>query len=400
MRDELRQSVNCPLNSDLKIGMLTSDLSHKHGWAHYSLSLIQALRRTGVKLTIVTTHNSPDVEGLTIHKLLPSITPAESNLLLRQVMLIPRVRAILQDCNVIHATIEPFAPLASWVVGSRPLLITGHGTYVRQWSKRVWPVNAIYRRAFLRAQLVCVSHYTEKIAKATLPQVQSVVVNNGVDIERFQNPIHPHPLAPSPLRREGEQIETLVEKRGPTVLSVGAVKPRKGTLELVRAMAVVRREMPDAQCVIIGNLDWEPDYVAKVRAAIAELDLGGCVHLLGHVPEATLMGWYHAADVFAVPSMNDGWRFEGYGLIYLEAGAAGLAVIGTTENGGEDAIDDGVTGFLIPQARVADELPGAILRLLRDPVLAAQMGAAGREKAARQTWDHVARKMLLLYNRG
>lgn len=312
-------------------------------------------------------------------------------------MLIPRVRAILQDCDVIHATIEPFAPLASWIADSRPLLITGHGTYVRQWSERRWPVNTIYRRAFLQARLVCVSHYTEKIAKATLPPVRSVVVNNGVDVERFQNPL---PLAPSPLHGEGEKTVTHVEKRGPTVLSVGAVKPRKGTLELVQAMAIVRREMPDVQCVIIGNLDLEPDYVAKVRAAIEELDLGGCVHLLGHVPEATLMGWYHGADVFAVPSMNEDGRFEGYGLIYLEAGAAGLAVIGTTENGGEDAIDDGVTGFLIPQARVADELPGAILRLLRDPALAAQMGAAGREKAARQTWDHVAREMLLLYNQG
>ena len=133
--------------------------------------------------------------------------------------------------------------------------------------------------------------------------------------------------------------------------------------------------------------------MAKVRATILELDLSDCVHLLGHVPEAVLMGWYHAADVFAVPSMNDGWRFEGYGLIYLEAGAAGLAVIGTTENGGEDAIEDGVTGLLIPQSRVADELPRAILRLLHDPALAAQMGASGREKAARQTWDQVAAEM-------
>jgi phosphatidylinositol alpha-1,6-mannosyltransferase len=368
-------------NSDLKIGMLTSDLSHRHGWAHYSLSLIQALQRAGVNLTIVTTRNSPDVEGLAIHKLLPSITPAESNLLLRQWRLTPQIRSLFHDCDVIHATIEPFAPLASWIAGSRPLLITGHGTYVRQWSKQIWPVNTIYRRAFLRAQLVCVSRYTEKIAKATLPQVQSVVVNNGVDVERFSD------LATS----------QKVEKRGPTVLSVGAVKPRKGTLELVRAMAVVRREMPDAQCVLIGSLDAKRNYVAKVRAAMAELDLGDCVHLLGHVSEATLMGWYHAADVFAVPSMNDGWRFEGYGLIYLEAGAAGLAVIGTTDNGGEDAIDDSVTGFLISQARVADELPGAILRLLRDPMLAAQMGAAGREKAARQTWDHVAAQMIKLY---
>jgi phosphatidyl-myo-inositol dimannoside synthase len=366
----------------LKIGFLTSDLSHRHGWAHYSISLIRELQRVGVNVTVIATQNSPDVEGLNVHKLLPSSMAMGLKSLFSQRMLLPQVRALLQDCDLIHATIEPFAPLASWIAGDRPLFITGHGTYVRRWSDRPWPVNALYRRAFLRSKLVCVSRYTEKIARVTLPEVQTVLVNNGVDAERF---------IASPSQS--------VEKRGPTVLAVGAVKGRKGTLELVRAIDGVRREIPDVQCVVVGSLDLEPDYVAKVRAAVTELGLSDHVQLLGHVPEATLMAWYHAADVFAVPAMNDGWKFEGYGLIYLEAGAAGLPVIGTQDNGGEDAIDDGLTGLLISQAKVADELPKAIVRLLRDPELAARMGAAGREKALRQTWDHVAAKMLVLYNK-
>ena len=57
----------------MHVGLLTSDLSHRHGWAHYSLSLIQALRRRGVELTVIATHDSPDVEGLSVHKLLPSV---------------------------------------------------------------------------------------------------------------------------------------------------------------------------------------------------------------------------------------------------------------------------------------------------------------------------------------
>jgi phosphatidylinositol alpha-1,6-mannosyltransferase len=397
MRDESKKPVTNSSGTNLKIGILASDLSHRHGWAHYCLSLIQALQRAGTNVTVVTPHNSPDVDGLIQHKLLPSITPAEAFLLPKQALRISSVRGVLQDCDVVHAAIEPFAPLASWIVGERPLIITGHGTYVREWSKRPWPISAIYRRAFLRAKLVCVSSYTAKVARMTLPGIQPVVVNNGVDIERFQNPF---PLAPSPLRREGEPAMIPVEKRGPTVLSVGAVKPRKGTLELVRAMAVVRRELPDAQCVIIGSVNEGSGYISKIRAAVQELNLEDCVRLLDHAPEEVLMGWYRTADVFAVPAENEGGRFEGYGLIYLEAGAAGLAVIGTTENGGEDAIDDGVTGLLVPQSHIAEELPRAILRLLRDPELAARMGAAGREKASRQTWDHVAREMLLLYNQG
>ena len=71
----------------MRIGFLTSDLSHRHGWAHYSLSLTQALRKRGVALTVVAPHNSPDVEGLTVYKLLPAVTPADSNLLLKQTMI-------------------------------------------------------------------------------------------------------------------------------------------------------------------------------------------------------------------------------------------------------------------------------------------------------------------------
>jgi len=366
--------------SALKIGLLTSDLSHQHGWAHYSLSLIQALNRAGVNLTVIATEDSPDVEGMAVHKLLPSGMSIGYRSLLRQAKLLPRVRALLSDCDVIHATVEPFAPLAAWVAGERPLFITGHGTYVRAWGGRPL-VDTLYRRAFLRARLVCVSSYTARVARETLPNANTIVVNNGINLERFA----------------GKSPDSIM-KRGPTVLAVGAVKARKGTLELVRAMNAVRREMPDVQCIIIGSLDSEPAYTAQVKTAIQKLDLAQTVHLFDHAPETTLMGWYQAADVFALPSMNVGRKFEGYGLVYLEASAEGLPVIGTTGCGAEDAIVHGVTGLLIPQEQIAERLPEAILHILRDPALAAKMGAAGRAKAAGQTWNHVVAQMIAMYN--
>lgn len=367
----------------LKIGLLTCELSHMHGWAHYSLSLIQALRRAGVAMTVIAAHNSPPVEGLDLHPLLPNTNPREGNLLAKIALQIPAVRGLLRDCDVIHTTVEPYAPLAAWATRNKPLYITGHGRYMHLSQNRRWPVSALYRRTFERAHIICVSHYTEKIVRSVLPTVQTSVVNNGVDVERFQN------LAPlsdrSPTARK-------------TILSVAAVKPRKGTLELVQAMAKVREQIPDVQCIIIGSLDLEPAYVAQVRAAVRDLKLENCVQLLGHIPDEALIGWYGASGVFVLPSMNDGWKFEGYGIVYMEASAAGLPVIGTTENGGEDAIDDGLTGLLVLQSQVVEKLPEAIIRLLTDPELASQMGAAGREKALRQTWDHVARQMIGLYN--
>jgi glycosyltransferase involved in cell wall biosynthesis len=371
------------MNSPLKIGLLTSDLNHRHGWAHYSLSLIEALRRAGVDLTVVATQDSPDVNGMTIHKLLPSAR----NMLLRQMLVMPRVRRLLRDCDVIHATIEPFAPLAAWIAGDRPLFITGHGTYVQSWAERRWPVNTLFRRAFLRSQLVCVSHYTEKVAHSVLPTVNTVVVKNGVNSERYQD-VYTARISRTPSD----------EKHRPTVLAVGAVKARKGTLELVMAIADVRHELPDVRCIISGNLDLEPAYVKHVQEAIQQLNLQDCVQLPGQLSDAELNSWYEQADVFALPAKNVGKKFEGFGLVYLEASAAGLPVIGTTDCGAEDAIDVGLTGLLVTQAQVTEQLPQAILRILRDPSLAARMGAAGHAKAMQQTWDHVAGQMTALYN--
>jgi len=100
--------------------------------------------------------------------------------------------------------------------------------------------------------------------------------------------------------------------------------------------------------------------------------------------------------VFALPSINIGGRFEGFGLVYLEAGAAGLPVIGTLGCGAEEAIVDGETGFLVPQYDV-EALAGAIIRLLTDADLRARMGAAGRARAAAFSWTNVAAQVRAVY---
>ncbi len=362
------------------IGLLTSDLSHGHGWAHYSLSLLRALQRAGVQVTVIAARNSPLMDDIPVYPLLPPVVPAQKYILPRLLQAIPAAQKILQSCTVIHATIEPYAPLGAWLAGSRPFFVTAHGSYIHTLPRRRWPAGMIYTHAFHRARVICVSRYTEQVAQAQLPGLNTQVVNNGVDAERFAT--LPPLTAP---------------KRGPTVLATGAVKPRKGTLELVRALAVVRQSVPEVQGVILGDLTAMPEYVAQVQAEISKHDLQDCVQLLGHVPENSMKGWLGAADVFALPSMNRGDKFEGFGLAHLEASAAGLPVIGTLGCGTEDAIIDGVTGLLVAQDQVAEQLPAAIIQLLRDPVLAARMGAAGRDHARQQTWDHVAQIMMAIY---
>lgn len=366
-------------NKSLHIGLLAPDLSHAHGWAQAALSTVEALGRAGVQMTVVAARNSPYVPGLTLHKLLPNITPQESLLPLRQWLTLRTLQPLLRDCDLIHALVEPYAPLARWLSSGRPYVVTGHGTYVQLGQLTRWPFSPIYQRALGGAQLACVSQYTAQVAARALPGVKTRVIPNGVNAGKF--------LA-LPDRR--------TEPHLPMVLAVGAVKPRKGTLQLVRAMAIVRETLPDAQCWIMGRAN--STYADQVRAEIERLGLKDNVLLKGFVTEAELLDAYSRADVFCVPSINEGPRFEGFGLVYLEASAAGLPVIGTTDTGATDAIDDGVTGLLVPQARLATALAPALVSLLTDGALRQRMGAAGRLKAAVQTWDATAQALIDLYN--
>jgi phosphatidylinositol alpha-1,6-mannosyltransferase len=292
----------------------------------------------------------------------------------------PQLAALLRDCDIIHSTVEPYAPLARLVAGRRPCCITAHGSFVRSLPQRRWPGGWLYRQSLRHSHLVCVSNYTANVAQQVLPGVRTSVIANGIDAAVFN-------AAPS------QKIAT----QGPTILSVGEVKARKGTLELLQAIAVVRQSIPDVQCVIIGNVDKASDYVAQVRQEISALGLEGQVHLLDQVGDSTLANWYAAADLFVVPAINVGAKFEGFGLVFLEASAAGLPVVGTSGSGVEDAIDDGVTGLLVPQSTVTADLPNAIITLLTDRARAERMGAAGREWAKNHGWDVAVSKLLTLY---
>ena len=105
-----------------------------------------------------------------------------------------------------------------------------------------------------------------------------------------------------------------------------------------------------------------------------------------------MRAWLARADVVVLPAMNDGLFFEGFGLVLLEAAAAGTAVVGTDNCGVADALIDGETGLIVSQDEVARELPQALLQLLSDPARAAAMGAAGKRYAQTQTWQLVAER--------
>ncbi len=116
----------------------------------------------------------------------------------------------------------------------------------------------------------------------------------------------------------------------------------------------------------------------------------------GAVSEADLQRYYQESSLFILTPQQDGLHFEGFGLVYLEAGAYGLPVVATRTGGVPDAVREGETGFLLEPEDV-DGIAAAILRLLKDNELSRQMGRKNRTWAEYLTWERCAQEQFQAY---
>ena len=121
------------------------------------------------------------------------------------------------------------------------------------------------------------------------------------------------------------------------------------------------------------------------------------MHFLGLLPPySTLVAWYQNADVFLLPSVNDGSSFEGLGFVFLEAAAAGTPSIGTRDCGAMEAIRDGETGLLVAQHDIRGTAD-AVIRLLGDDDLREKMSANAPAHALALSWDKLAARVVDVY---
>ncbi len=363
----------------MRIGVLATSLQGHDGWSDYARHVALALIAEGQEVVALTQDITPEVTVPQV-ACLPKIAPLGRKQVLRLRGARQKAHQALLGCDVVHVLAEPYALLGAWLAGNRPFFITGHGTYVNlPRMTRLIPFHWGYRWAFAKSSLICVSHYTASVAKAVMPALKTHVITNGIDANE-----RPYTLSSSKTSR--------------IILTSGGIKPRKGTLELVNALASVRDVLPDVQCYIVGNA---PDnaYTGRVKDAIATHHLQENVHLTGFISQEALRQHYAEADVFVMPSINEGFNFEGFGLVHLQAGLAGLPTIGTKGCGAEDAIIDGQTGMLLSQDTLRDTLAPAILRLLQHPDEAQHLGQNGRAYALTQSWERVAQAMISVYSR-
>ena len=182
--------------------------------------------------------------------------------------------------------------------------------------------------------------------------------------------------------------------RGPILLSVARLVEWKGQDVVLQALPRIREAFPTVYYVIVGK----GPYQEALQELSQRLGVEEAVIFAGFVPDEQLPLYYAAADVVVLPSreIRPGVPVEGFGITLMEAAASGKPVVAGNVGGTDDAVVDGVTGLLVDPNDV-EAVADAILALLNDPAKAAQMGAAGRERAVADfTWAMQAERFLWL----
>jgi phosphatidylinositol alpha-1,6-mannosyltransferase len=260
-----------------------------------------------------------------------------------------------------------------------PYVVLTHGAEIWQACVPGW--TGAMRRALTRARAVtAISRFTAGAIRASLGLERPLtLLPPAVDERRFEPTI------------DGSAMREAFGADGrPLVVSVSRLVARKGHDVLIRAMADVRRILPDAMLVIAGD----GPYRAELERLIATLP-PGTARLAGAVPDEGLPAVYAAGDVFAMPcrSMYGGLEVEGFGIVYLEAAATAKAVVAGRSGGAAEAVVDGETA-LVAEPREPKAVALAIVSLLDDQQRSATYGWAGRRRVEGAfTWGRRAAEL-------
>nr|WP_296069697.1 glycosyltransferase family 4 protein [uncultured Actinoplanes sp.] len=180
----------------------------------------------------------------------------------------------------------------------------------------------------------------------------------------------------------------------PVIVCVSRLVPRKGQDMLIRALPEVRRRVPGAALLLVSGGPYRKKLARLARDAGVESD----VVFTGSVPWAELPEHYAAGDVYSMPCRTRaaGLDVEGLGIVYLEASATGLPVVGGDSGGAPDAVREGETGYVVG-GRDVRALEARLIELLTDREKAKRMGAAGRAWVeAEWRWERQAARMAAL----
>jgi len=263
--------------------------------------------------------------------------------------------------DIIHAILESYAGQA--LVHSKALVWKAHRILTCQSTNT----------AFNLKQLHVAAHKITVISKTLVERAKKWGVNDVVLIPNGIN------------SSEIESALGLYEKIKGRILFVGRLEPMKGIYVLLQALAKLKQEDWDLNIVGDGS---QKEILMKLSQ---DLGIAQRVQFKGYVAPPDVYKEYAQAEIFCGLS-----RSEALGNVFLEAQAAGCAVVGTKTGGIVDIVQNGTNGILIKPNNI-DMAVEAIGRLLKDPSLRSKLSSAGKQNAQKYDWDRISREYAKVY---
>lgn len=381
--------MRTPLASDvMKIALISEMFPPDVGGAEtYAFEIAQALGERGHDVDVYTTtseegnvetHENVEVRHLFRRRKLPIV---------ETVLLSLKARRLIDfaDYDVVHGTLMPATTIAltpGLGMEDVPLIVTSHGTSLSEFKSHNPSVLADYLLKYIghpgnfvldflagqsADEIIAISDHVEEELKESYHFGKKVsMIPHGVDTERF-----------SPC----DKVHSACTDEKFTIVTVGRLGPRKGIGLAIRGIS----ELDDPNIeLLIGGTGRHED---RLREIAKKEDVIEQVKFLGYVPDEELPLLYSSADVFSLTS-----RYEGLGLVLLEAMACGTPVVATDVGGVSTIVEDGQNGFLTQ--RNAKEFSKCLKKIMSGQ----KMEVLSRNFALEKDWSSICEDVEEIYN--
>ncbi|MEM7141917.1 MAG: glycosyltransferase family 4 protein [Actinomycetota bacterium] len=313
-----------------------------------------------------------------------TVTRSPEPWLLPQPVLVKRVNQLVRDHGADLVILDPAVPVG--LIGPHldvPYGVVLHGAEVTIPGRL--PVTQQLMNRVLRGAVGVISAGGYAAAEAERSVGRSLpitVVPPGVDTGR----ISPMDAA----QKSAARARLGLPVDGPLVTSASRLVPRKGMDVLIRASVLVRDRHPDVHVAISGS----GRDTKRLQGIVDEL--GAPVTMLGRLPDASMPDLYGCGDVFSVLCRTrwGGLEQEGFGIIFVEAAAAGVPQVAGRSGGAHEAVAHGETGLIVDDPNDHRAVADAIVELLDDPARRAEMAVASRARVEHEfDYDRLAKRL-------
>ena len=365
----------------MKALIITNHLGSESGWSRYSADLAAHLIKNGIEV-IVICHRKNDAYNIKQIEILPPPLSYKKNYILGILYALKIIKQVhlINDISFIHCLVEPYAFISFLVAKFLKLkyFITLHGSYaIKLFYNRLYKTLQLlsYKNA---VKVITISHYTKKRLLEYKKLNNIIVIPNGVDISLFSKKID-------------------ISTKENIIVGVGALKKRKGFDKVIKALSIVKTRFSNIKYYIIGSQK-DVAYFDYLKNFVDSLELNDNIFFLSNISDNRLKKIYQQAKIFILTPVSSQYNFEGFGLVYLEANACGLPVIGAYNCGAEDAIKNNYNGFLV-NSNNPREIAEKIIKIFSDNDLYQKISRNVIDWTKKFSWDKTVDLYIKEYNK-